>query len=224
MVRGRRAVAGRGGGRVPDHRHAHRVVEAGQWHASPGPVAGRVPRDPDQIVDEASEPGWAEFEIVTVQEAKEQLAQEAKAREKARTRTIENNLDLPFERRCFVAGNYFDCWPTLQEIKGFVGEEGFDPIYAADFEIPTSLKEHRHSLMLLHLCYKAIFEVSGSAGQLIELANCRNYEIEPLVVRSTQQGHDPTVSKMVSSMPGVDVLGYSTMSELRELSLKYLRV
>ena len=184
--------------------------------------AGQFPRNPDQIVDEASQPGWAEVEIVTVQEAMEQLAQEAETREEARTRTIENDLDLLFKRRCFVGGNYFDQWPTLQEIKRIVGEEGFDPIFAGEFDIPASLIHH-HSLMLLHLCYKAIFEVSGPAGQLIELEKCRDYEIGPLVVRSTKQGYDPTVSKMVSTMGGVEVLGYSTMGELRELILKYLR-
>lgn len=185
-------------------------------------VAGQVPRNPDRIVDEASEPGWAEFQIVTVQEAQQQLAQQAEKREEASTRTIENDLDLPFERRCFVAGNYFDHWPTLQEIKKFVGEGGFDPVFVGDFDIPDSLIHH-HSLLLLHLCHKAIFEVSGPAGQLVELEKCRDYEIEPMVVVATKQGHDPTVSKMVSTMGGVDVSGYSTLAELRDIIFEYLR-
>ena len=111
---------------------------------------------------------------------------------------------------------------NLEEIKRFVREEGFDPILAAEFDI-EELDIHHHSLLLLHLCSKAVFEVTFPAGQLMELERCRDYNIKPLLVRNTMQDQDPLVSQMIRTMADEEVNAYSSIDELRELIRGYLQ-
>lgn len=177
-------------------------------------LAGKIPHDPNEVIREAR----AQFTVDRQVEAR--IAEEARQEEAAEKRTIES-LTQPPERCCFVGGNYYVGGPNLEPIRQIVSDEGFEPIMPLDFDIAETDVHHR-SLLLLHLCRKAIFEVTSPAGQLMELERCRDYDIEPLLVRNVLRDQDPHVSQMISSMAGVKVEPYTTPDELRPLIHDYL--
>lgn len=100
-------------------------------------------------------------------------------------------LDTPWAKRVFVGGNYNNL-ATLKEIKEAILRAGdFDPILANEFEMPEKLIHH-HTLMLLHTCKQAIFDISFEGGHLMEIERLRDYQIRPLVVylrAPDQAGH-----------------------------------
>lgn len=173
-------------------------------------MRGDIPLIPSAVLAELSLVG------TSFERAQASAAEGAKERGTREKRTIEDGLSLPIERRCFVGGHYYGGGPNLEEIKQIVRAEGFDAIMPIDFEIGEQDIHHR-SLLLLHLCSKAVFEVTFPAGQLMELERCRDYNVKPLLVRNTLRDQDPHVSAMISSMSGYDVRPYSTIDELRRL-------
>ena len=62
-----------------------------------------------------------------------------------------------YERRVFIGGNY-DSMPGLREIEKFVKDLKFVPVLAYDCNIPRS-QVHDYTLLLLHSCKFAIFEI-----------------------------------------------------------------
>jgi hypothetical protein len=97
-------------------------------------------------------------------------------------------FEVPWSRRVFVGGSYIHHFADLNEICRIVREAGMTPVIAWDYDVPRGWAHH-HSLMLLHECRHAVFEVSTPAGQLMELERCRDYGIDPLVV---YQGNERT--------------------------------
>ncbi len=174
---------------------------------------GNVPLDPNELLVEAR----AEFKLD--QELRAQIGEEARQEETVEKRRIES-LTEPLERCCFVGGNYY-IPQNLELIKQIVTDEGFEPIMPLDFKIPEN-DVHDRSLLLLHRCRKAVFEVSSPAGQLMELERCRDYNIRPLLLRQTFSGQEPEVSAMISSMADVEMKAYSMPDELRRLIHDYL--
>ncbi len=139
-------------------------------------------------------------------------------------RTIEG-IQTPLERRCFIGCNYFSGGPNFEELKRTIVDEGFEPIVALEFNI-AGQDVHHHSLLLLHECRKAVFEITFPAGQLMELERCRDYGIPPLILRHIMQSADPSlsaVSAMIASMTNHEVKTYADTKELRSLVQAYLR-
>jgi hypothetical protein len=134
-------------------------------------------------------------------------------------------FDSDWQRRVFVGGNYRDQLAILNEIKVFVKSIGYDPVLALDFEIPRGMTHH-HSLMLLHECSKAIFEISSEAGQLMEIERLIDYEIKPLIVyQSSAAGEPPKVTEMLRALlasRGFEPRPYITIEELKGSIQNYL--
>lgn len=130
----------------------------------------------------------------------------------------------PFEKRCFIGCNYYTGGPYFEELRRVIAEDGFDPIVALEFDVSED-DIHHHSLLLLHLCKKAVFEVTYPAGQLMELERCRDYGITPLIVRHVMPDAEPNVaevSAMISTMANQEVSTYSNTGQLRDLVRAYL--
>ncbi len=148
-----------------------------------------VPGDPEFVLaralDDLSIPG-----VTLDQELARRAAEDAASRPK---RTIVG-VTSPFERRCFVGGNYFIGGPNLEEIRRSVVSSEFDAILVDDFDIPSD-RVHHDSLLLLHLCTRAIFEITVPAGQLMELERCRDYNIRPLSCATRDQTRIPSSLK-----------------------------
>lgn len=177
---------------------------------------GQIPHDPEELFKAALRPVVTGYE-----QAQAPIVEEARREEAAEKRTIES-LTQPWDRCCFVGGNYYAGGPNLEPIMQIVRDEGFEPVMPLRFEFPQTDVHHR-SLLLLHLCRKAVFEVTLPAGQLMELERCRDYDIEPLLVRNVLHDQDAHVSQMISTMANVKVDGYTNLDELRSLIRDYLR-
>lgn len=138
-------------------------------------------------------------------------------------RKIEDLINTPRNRRCFVGGAYYFGGPNLEEIREAVDSGGFDPVVALDFGIEDG-GVHHDSLLLLNLCTRAIFEVTVPAGHYMELERCRDYDVRPLLVRNVVRRSSGQVSAMVQTMAGLEVRAYTTSRELHEIVLSYLSV
>lgn len=136
-----------------------------------------------------------------------------------------NNLESSWERRVFIGGNYSTQFAIIQEMAMEVSRWGFDPIIASEFDMPKRLIHH-HTMMLLHNCKRAIFEISSQAGQLMEIERLRDYGIEPLLVYSPNPAHQgPRVSSMLDTLMQqgeYTVESYSDVQKLREHVRAYL--
>jgi hypothetical protein len=122
----------------------------------------------------------------------------------------------------FVGGSYRETEERLDALVAVVEELGFDAVATWDFAIREELTHH-HSLMLLHECRFAIFEVTVEAGQLMELERCRDYGIDPLVVHGRDSGDPP--SSMISTLLvrlSLEVRPYRDRAELRRVVGAYL--
>ncbi len=130
----------------------------------------------------------------------------------------------PWEYRVFIGGNYNQLLP-LETIKEAVAQPGYDPILAADFEMPEDLIYH-HTLMLLHSCKLAIFDISQGNGHLMEIERAFDYGISPLFVYSVMEPRmTPRVSVMLTTrlgQSGYEPQPYRTSDDLWKLVRKYL--
>jgi hypothetical protein len=127
----------------------------------------------------------------------------------------------PWEMRVFIGGNYDTHAPVILEIKGEVVRSGYTPVIAFETAIPSHLVYH-HSLMLLHTCRLAIFEISSPAGQLIEIERARDYGTIVLLVRSAIDPQlPPRVSGMITTA-GFRIEYYRDIPDLRQIVGQFL--
>ena len=118
------------------------------------------------------------------------------------------------ENRVFIGGDYRHP-SVLREIKKIVSSLGFQPIIALDFDIPPR-DINRCSKMLLHVSNYAIFEVSSSSGQLMELERTKDYDVETLVVfQVIDEKEKPKISQMISTFK-VQKVGYKNFNDLKK--------
>lgn len=124
-----------------------------------------------------------------------------------------DEMPSEWEKRVFIGGNY-NLLATLREIGKYVEEYGLQPIIAWDYKVPNI---HDDDLRLLHNCKYAIFEVSESAGELMELERCRDYRTRVLIVFQTRKRAE--IPNQVSSMilaTGFTRRGYMEFDDLKD--------
>ena len=110
-----------------------------------------------------------------------------------------------YEERVFIGGNY-DFPSNLRVIKRHVENLGFRPILALDdFDVPD-IDIHDCDLRLLHNCKYAIFDITHSAGELMEIERCNEYGTRVMVVyQLREKGLEPSqLSKMVLTAGFID--------------------
>ena len=98
-------------------------------------------------------------------------------------RKIEFIKALDWEKRVFIGGNYATQTSNLLKIKEIVTRLGFEPVIVDDYVVPEDKVRH-FSLMLLHSCKFAIFDITVAGGQYVEIERARDYGIKPLLVFS----------------------------------------
>ena len=126
-----------------------------------------------------------------------------------------------YKKRVFIGGNY-DLLPTLREIAKYVKEFGFHPILAFDFDVPES-DIHDYDLRLLHNCNYAIFDVTHSAGEVMELERCKDYRTRVMVVYQTREKE--RVPAQLSSMiltAGFRRRGFQEFKVLKDIVKEFL--
>jgi tetratricopeptide (TPR) repeat protein len=105
----------------------------------------------------------------------------------------------PRERRVFIGTNYDTHAHVIPPIKEAVLRKGYVPIIVK--EVSFDPKEtHDVSLLLLHTCKYAIFDITDPGGQFMEIERARDYGLSVQLVRSRPSGHPPAVSQMITSM------------------------
>lgn len=107
------------------------------------------------------------------------------------------NFEKGWHERVFVGGSYKEI-AIINRIKKHIASKGYEPVVASDFETPPDLIHH-HSLMLLHACKYAIFDLSQEAGQLMEIERVRDYEVGTMAVYQAIQGQPPRITEMLKS-------------------------
>lgn len=121
----------------------------------------------------------------------------------------------PWENRVFIGGSYHTHMHVIRHIENVVRGLGFTPIIAMDVNIAPEYT-HQHTLILLHTCKFAIFDVSNPAGQLMEIERTIDYENEKLLVYSTlEPGGEPSpyVSSMLQTM-NIRMEGFANLPDL----------
>jgi hypothetical protein len=129
-----------------------------------------------------------------------------------------------WERRVFVGGNYQTHMPALRRIERRVNSLGYTPILAFDVEIPRELTHH-HTLLLLHTCGYAIFEVSSPSGQLMEIERTQDYDNQVLLLysrRTPRAAPSPLVSSMVQTA-GLRMEGYVELADIDRIIEEFLQ-
>jgi hypothetical protein len=127
-----------------------------------------------------------------------------------------------WENRVFIGGSYKEI-AIMNEIKQSVARRGYEPIIASEFDIPIE-STHHHSLMLLHDCKYAIFDLSQEAGQLMEIERIRDYEIHTMCVYQSLN-EEPRITEMLKALlHSIDIPlnSYKDFSELQRYINSFL--
>lgn len=127
----------------------------------------------------------------------------------------------PRDRRVFIGTNYDTHSHVIPEMRVAAVIRRYAPIAARDVVVPPNANIHDVSLLLLHTCGYAIFDVTQPAGQFIEIERARDYGVHVLLVRSEPVSHPAHVSQMICSL-GYPLRTYRDMSGLRQLVVDFL--
>lgn len=123
-----------------------------------------------------------------------------------------NQMPHVWNKRVFIGGNYSgDRLKNLFEIKKAVIRNGYIPIMALEFnDLEPSV--HDHSLLLLHNCKYAIFDVSKDSGHLMEVERTFDYRTRTLFVY--EEIPEYRMTAMITSL-GKELKKFSSNEELR---------
>ena len=129
-----------------------------------------------------------------------------------------------YDNRVFIGGNY-ESMPVLREISKFVDECGFDPVLAYDCKMSKS-QIHDETMLLLHNCKFAIFEVTRPSGELMELERVKDYGNITLLVYMVKSSDEMlTIPGQISQMlttTSVIRIGYPDFSILKKHVQRFL--
>ena len=82
---------------------------------------------------------------------------------------------------------------------------------------------HDASLVLLHTCAYAVFDITVPGGQLMEIERARDYRVEVLLLREalSPSEQQPRVSEMLSTL-GYKIEYYSDPRDLSKIIQEFL--
>jgi hypothetical protein len=127
----------------------------------------------------------------------------------------------PPEQRVFLGLNYDTSAHLIPEMRLAVIQRGLTPVLMRDVIVPPGGNVHNVSLLLLHTCSSAIFDITHPAGQFMEIERAGDYGIRVLLVRSEPVGHPPNISAMIRAL-GYPIGTYRDMAHLRQLIIDFL--
>lgn len=127
----------------------------------------------------------------------------------------------PRDRRVFLGTNYDTHPHVIPEMRLATLNRNYVPVAARDVVVPPNANVHDVSLLLLHTCTRAIFDVTQPAGQFMEIERARDYGVNVLLVRTDPVSHPPHVSQMICSL-GYPLQAYRDMAELRQRVANFL--
>jgi hypothetical protein len=133
----------------------------------------------------------------------------------------------PWEHRVFIGGAYRnrDSMLALYKIKDAVRRVDFRYVPVMGLDVYIEKEIHHHTLLLLHTCKWAIFEVTSSAGQLMEIERALDYENRMLILYKKENEDIPeSVSSMIRTLPSERIVfkGYRDYDEIPGIIAKFL--
>jgi len=147
-----------------------------------------------------SDPELVLKELAQLKDPQTFVAEMAEAQPEVRPKVKRQpgNFEKGWHERVFVGGSYKEI-AIINKIRRHIASKGYEPVVASDFETPQDLIHH-HSLMLLHGCKYAIFDLSQEAGQLMEIERVRDYGVKTMVVYQAIQDQPPKITEMLKSL------------------------
>ena len=105
-----------------------------------------------------------------------------------------------YRSRVFVGGSYhLEERSRLAEIKSEVVKAGYIPIVADEVQLENAGDIHHETMVLLHSCRLAIFEMSRPSGALMEIERVADYGTQTLILFSAPKQVEYTGSRMLST-------------------------
>ena len=104
---------------------------------------------------------------------------------------------LPPESRVFVGGGFAHLDSHLRPIRDILDLLGYEGVVAADYAVPPDWRNDDVARGLMHVCHYGVFELSGPAGQQIEIAELPDRKHTPartLAVWDLRLSDHPAVS------------------------------
>lgn len=156
----------------------------------------------------------------------EQLGLELKDAHKLRLSSVQLRLrektplgfPQPVDFRVFIGGKYGDSDATIEKVREIVLRMGYTPVVARDVETPPD-KTHEFAARLLHTCGYAIFDMSVTGGQYMEIERATDYGVKMLLIHKT----GTHVSTMARTAPGVaSTEEFEVDEDLEEMVFKFL--
>lgn len=109
-------------------------------------------------------------------------------------------LQGTYRSRVFVGGSYHsEMRSRLNDIKVAVHEAGFIPIVADEVVLQNTDDIHHETMVLLHSCRLAIFELSRPSGAFMEIERVADYGTQTLILFNAPKESEYTGSRMLST-------------------------
>ena len=110
------------------------------------------------------------------------------------------HLEGTYRSRVFVGGSYHsEMRSRLDDIKVAVREAGFFPIVADEVSLQNTGDIHHETMVLLHGCRLAIFELSRPSGAFMEIERVADYGTQTLILFNAPKESEYTGSRMLST-------------------------
>lgn len=105
-----------------------------------------------------------------------------------------------YRSHVFVGSSYHqEMRNRLDDIKSAVSEAGFQAVVADEVQLESSGDIHHETLVLLHSCRLAVFELSRPSGAFMEIERVPDYGIQALILYNAPKDSEYTGSRMVST-------------------------
>ena len=105
-----------------------------------------------------------------------------------------------YRSRVFIGGSYHqEMRSGLDGIKAAVEVAGFHPVVADEVELENDADIHHETMMLLHTCRLAIFELTRPSGALMEIERVPDFGIHTLILFNAPKESEYTGSRMLST-------------------------
>ena len=105
-----------------------------------------------------------------------------------------------YRSRVFIGGSYHqEERSRLADIRAEIVKAGYEPVVADEVQLENEADIHHETMVLLHSCRLAIFELSQLSGALMEIERVPDYGSRALVLFAAPSGQEYLPSRMLST-------------------------
>jgi len=105
-----------------------------------------------------------------------------------------------YRSRVFIGGSYHqEARDRLDNIKSAVKRAGYQPVVADEVQLENAEDIHHETMVLLHSCRLAIFELSQLSGALMEIERLPDYGAKSLILYADPDNRGWLISRMLTT-------------------------